>query len=91
MEQIRNRSDHERCSRENKRAGNIDTEQFKDLVERYLASIPPVATPAPKAITEVTPLPFHFPSRPVRAEVALKMQEAVTQVQVTFPVEVRSA
>lgn len=58
-------------------------------MERFLASIPEVPGIAPIAREDIAPLPVQLPQRPVRAEVPLRMKEAISQVQVTFPVEVR--
>lgn len=71
-------------------AGNIDEVVFRDLVVRYLASIPAVEAPVPRQLAAVTPVPFAFPSKPVHAAVPLSLAEPKSLVQVTFPVQVRS-
>jgi hypothetical protein len=71
-------------------AGKIDGKEFRDLVERYLASIRAAPEIKPIAFEEITPLPVQFPDRAVQRELALKMKEPIDQVQVTFPVQVGS-
>jgi hypothetical protein len=62
--------------------------EFRDLVERYLASIQAVSERRPRTFEEISPLPVKFPDHSIRRELPLKMKEPIDQVQVTFPVQV---
>lgn len=61
-----------------------------DLSRRYLASIPPLPGAAPMRLENVRQLKINFPARPAELRVPVHMVEPCAQVQVAFPVQVRS-
>lgn len=66
--------------------GDVSRALLAPLVVTYLASIPAVDSPAPLAVTSVTPLPWAFPQEPVVEDVQVAMVSPVTELQVTLPV-----
>lgn len=65
--------------------------RFEELACQYLASIPRQDSPPVRDIGSLKQLPIDFVKSPVRAAVKVDMVEPVAHVQITFPVEVRSA
>ncbi|KAL6755922.1 Metalloenzyme, LuxS/M16 peptidase-like protein [Haematococcus lacustris] len=69
--------------------GNVQRDRLLPLVLQYLATIPPSPLPAPRALKDITPLPWSPPTQPHVEDVKVSMVSPITQAQLTFPVKLQ--